>query len=184
MNSPHKGQWRGALVFSLICTWKNGWVNNREADDLRRYHTHYDVIVMIQMSGIKPLLVSSMTRMFVSLFCHSQFDINHAIFDWHFAHVLTILYCVISLVDRAVDKWNHVNPSCRRPDGDNALEILQSYTKTSMMLDIPTDIHVMMIIFIEAYHVCHVVSYKVIIQTTKKSMLSKFPYWHAQKNSC
>ena len=35
-NSPHKGQWRGALMFSLICVWINGWVNNREAGDLRR----------------------------------------------------------------------------------------------------------------------------------------------------
>ena len=43
---PHKGQWRGALMFSLICVWINGWVNNREAGDLRRYRTHYDVIVM------------------------------------------------------------------------------------------------------------------------------------------
>ena len=34
VNSPHKGQWRWALVFSLICTRKNGWVNNREAGDL------------------------------------------------------------------------------------------------------------------------------------------------------
>ena len=46
VNSPHKGQWRGALMFSLICVWINGWVNNREAGDLRCYHTHYDVIVM------------------------------------------------------------------------------------------------------------------------------------------
>ena len=46
VNSPHKGQWRGALVFSLICVWINGWVNSREAADLRRYRTHYDVIVM------------------------------------------------------------------------------------------------------------------------------------------
>ena len=44
--SLHKGQWRGALMFSLICTRKNGWVNNREAGDLRRYSAHYDVIVM------------------------------------------------------------------------------------------------------------------------------------------
>ena len=43
VNSPHKGQWRGALMFSLICAWKNGWVNNRETDDLR---CHYDVTVM------------------------------------------------------------------------------------------------------------------------------------------
>ena len=47
VNSPQKGQWRGALMFSLICVWINGWVNNREADDLRRYGAHYDVIVMV-----------------------------------------------------------------------------------------------------------------------------------------
>ena len=39
-------QWRGAWVFSLICVWINGWVNNREAGDLRRYRAHYDVTVM------------------------------------------------------------------------------------------------------------------------------------------
>ena len=46
VNSPHKGQWRGALMFSLICVWINGWVNNREAGDLRCYIAHYDVTVM------------------------------------------------------------------------------------------------------------------------------------------
>ena len=46
VNSPHKGQWRGALMFTLICARINGWVNNREAGHLRRYSTHYDVIVM------------------------------------------------------------------------------------------------------------------------------------------
>ena len=46
VNSPHKGQGRGVLMFSLICTWINGWVNNREVSDLRRHHTHYDVTVM------------------------------------------------------------------------------------------------------------------------------------------
>ena len=47
VNSPHKGQWRGALMFSLICVWINGWVNNREAGILRRHRGHYDVIVML-----------------------------------------------------------------------------------------------------------------------------------------
>ena len=46
VNSPHKGQWRGTLMFSLICARINCWVNNREAGDLRRHRTHYDVIVM------------------------------------------------------------------------------------------------------------------------------------------
>ena len=46
VSSPHKGQWRGALIFSLICVWINGWVNNGEAGDLRRHRAHYDVSVM------------------------------------------------------------------------------------------------------------------------------------------
>ena len=46
VNSPHKGQWRGALRFSSICAWINNWVNNREAGDLRRHRAHNDVIVM------------------------------------------------------------------------------------------------------------------------------------------
>ena len=46
VNSPHKGQWRGALMFSLICARINGWVNNREAGDLRRHRAHHDVTVM------------------------------------------------------------------------------------------------------------------------------------------
>ena len=46
VNSPHKGQWRGALIFSLICVWINHWVNNREAGDLRQHRDHYDVTVM------------------------------------------------------------------------------------------------------------------------------------------
>ena len=47
VNSQDKGQWPGALVFSLVCAWINGWVNNREAGDLRRRHrAHYDTTVM------------------------------------------------------------------------------------------------------------------------------------------
>ena len=46
VNFPHKGQWRGALMFSLMYAWINDCVNNREAGDLRLQHGHYDVIVM------------------------------------------------------------------------------------------------------------------------------------------
>ena len=55
VNSPHKGQWRGALMFTLICARINGWVNNREAGDLRRYRAHYDVIVMTFSSRHFPM---------------------------------------------------------------------------------------------------------------------------------
>ena len=47
VNSLHKGQWRGALMFSLISASIKGWVNNQEAGDLRRSRPHYDVIVML-----------------------------------------------------------------------------------------------------------------------------------------
>ena len=46
-DSPHKAQWRSALMFSLIHAWTNGWTNNRDAGDLRRHRAHYDIIVMI-----------------------------------------------------------------------------------------------------------------------------------------
>ena len=60
VNSPHKGQWSGALMFSLICVWISGWVNNREAGDLRRYRAHFDVILI------------PASRKFLCLrFCHS-----------------------------------------------------------------------------------------------------------------
>ena len=42
LNSMHKGQWRAALMFSLIYAWMNGWVNTREAG------VHNDVKVMHQ----------------------------------------------------------------------------------------------------------------------------------------
>ena len=46
VGSPHKGHWRGALIFSLICAWTNSWTNSRNVGDLRRNRDHYDVTVM------------------------------------------------------------------------------------------------------------------------------------------
>ena len=47
VNSLHKGHWCGALKFSFVCAWINGWVNNRKDGDLRRHRAHYNVIVML-----------------------------------------------------------------------------------------------------------------------------------------
>ena len=47
VNSPHKGQWRRALMFSLICAWANDWVNTPDAGDLGRHRSHHDVTVMM-----------------------------------------------------------------------------------------------------------------------------------------
>ena len=38
-------------MFSLICVWINGWVNNR-AGDLSRYRAHHDVTVMLAMADV------------------------------------------------------------------------------------------------------------------------------------
>ena len=51
VDSPHKGQCRGTLMFSLICVWTNFWANNRDAGDLRRHRAHYDVTVMLIFTG-------------------------------------------------------------------------------------------------------------------------------------
>ena len=52
-NSPVTGEFlserqvtRNFDVFFLSAPWINGWVNNREAGDLRRHSAHYDVIAM------------------------------------------------------------------------------------------------------------------------------------------
>ena len=50
VNSPHIGQWRGALIFALIFARINDWTNNPEAGDLRRHRTRYDVTVMSNTS--------------------------------------------------------------------------------------------------------------------------------------
>ena len=44
---PSQSQWRGALMFSLIYVWTNGWTNNRDTGDLRCHRAHYDVIVIM-----------------------------------------------------------------------------------------------------------------------------------------
>ena len=60
VNFPHKGQWGGVLMFSLICAWTNGWANNPYAGDLSRHRAHYDVIVMdltcVAMADVAALL--------------------------------------------------------------------------------------------------------------------------------
>ena len=58
LNSQHNGQWRGALMFSLICSWINCWVNQGEAGDLRRNLSPYDVNVMY-CAGTRPIKLPS-----------------------------------------------------------------------------------------------------------------------------
>ena len=46
---PHKGKWRGTIIFFFIRTWTNGGANDRNVGDLRRHRAHYDVLEMITL---------------------------------------------------------------------------------------------------------------------------------------
>ena len=68
-NSPHKGLWRGASMFSLICVWINGWVNNREAGDLRRSITSKVISTICTLHSPNPPKVLSQIYRRVKLVC-------------------------------------------------------------------------------------------------------------------
>ena len=104
VNSPHKGRWRRALVFSLICAWINGWVNNSEAGDLRRQRAHFDVIVMAIASGvpqgtwntttrnkeqIKTLIISKYTLFFIMI--NALLVISRSKYNAHTGHLFKSL---------------------------------------------------------------------------------------------
>ena len=45
VNSLTKASDAELWCFLWSAPWTNGWVNNREAGDLRRYHSHFDIIL-------------------------------------------------------------------------------------------------------------------------------------------
>ena len=53
VNYQHTGQWRGALMFSLICAWINGCVKNRDAGDLRRHRAYYCTAMVYRVLSIE-----------------------------------------------------------------------------------------------------------------------------------
>ena len=59
-------QWRGAFMFSLICSWTNGWANNRDTGDLRRHRANYDFTVMYMEDVNVTTSVSFVTAIFRS----------------------------------------------------------------------------------------------------------------------
>ena len=83
VNYPHKDQWRGSLMFSLICVWINGWVNNRETGDLRRHRAHYDIVMVCICSSL-PYLVGLNVEFMVSKF---RFDQHTRCIVGHWSHV-------------------------------------------------------------------------------------------------
>ena len=102
MNSPHKGQWRGALMFSLICAaWINGWANNRDAGDLRRHCVLYDVTVMTLSSEIILGTCSAAER------CHCLSPYP----EWSL--VLHLSVCSLPCLPKALYRRRYINYACK-----------------------------------------------------------------------
>ena len=92
VNSPHKDQRRGALMFSLICTWMNAWVNDREAGDLRLYRAHYDVTVMNikrVTNSMVQILISSCQWKLIQI----RFGISWTSQNWFHANWTDLNFC-------------------------------------------------------------------------------------------
>ena len=91
VNSPHKGQWRGALMFCLIWAWINGWVNSRKADDLRHHCAYCDVTVM-RSPHFGPCAV-------ITKHIHERtFTRTHAHIRTEHTQTVVYVYCVLRTV--------------------------------------------------------------------------------------
>ena len=76
VDSPLKGQWSGALVFSFIYASTNSWANNQDTDNLRHHYAHYDITGMKNSSQNSNFskLISSITLSSVS---HSLWNVAY-----------------------------------------------------------------------------------------------------------
>ena len=52
LDSPHKDQWRGTLMFSLICAWTNGCANNRDVGDLNAIALFYVTLMILTFNTL------------------------------------------------------------------------------------------------------------------------------------
>ena len=113
VNSPHKGQWRGVLVFSLICVWIKGWVNNLEAGYLRRHRAHYDITVMIEacahwhVDTSRQKDVSSVNVWFIISYMHHTWLYAFAKVRFAHRHKPYIYICVYIYIQNILHARRH-----------------------------------------------------------------------------
>ena len=69
---PLQRKWRGALMFSLMCAWSNGWANSRDDGDLRRHDSHCDVIVMCQQQQVSNSWLDRHFTLFQLVLCYEE----------------------------------------------------------------------------------------------------------------
>ena len=112
---PHKGQWRGTLIFSLICVRINGLVKKHKAADLGHHRAHYCPACLTSLIATRFLMVmicpiiKCLTVLefsfllfdlclFITIF---NFILNYVpivtfwIFTYHQIWILLIIFCVI-----------------------------------------------------------------------------------------
>ena len=74
----------------FICAWMNGWVNNRDAGDLRRHRTHYDVTLiwkclLSDVSDIQNEIIFTQAKALINVLCQMSaiFFRTKCIIHWH-----------------------------------------------------------------------------------------------------
>ena len=83
-----QGQWRRALMFSLVCTRINGWMNNGESGDLRRHRAYYDVTVIHVSVYTLPVLCEGNHQLQVDSI-HKGSVMRSLTLIWHHCNVRT-----------------------------------------------------------------------------------------------
>ena len=114
VNSLHKGQWRGSLMFSLICAWINGWLNNGEAGDLRCHRTHYDVTVIVQILWDMVLISWVNVLICWKCGCWSGHSVHHFSAKFISENMERIFFSFLSFVDNEVTQLFEITPRGRQ----------------------------------------------------------------------
>ena len=110
VNSPHKGQWRGALMFPFICVWNNSWVNNEDAGDLRRHCAHYGVYVMVYELYFEKLDVHHKLDIHIFFISISACSAHHLTPNiWYCLTFVLFVFRYSIAVQMQVSEYNH-NP--------------------------------------------------------------------------
>ena len=105
MNSLDKGQWRRALMLSLICTWINGWVSNGEAGDLRRHGANYDIIVTQTFNDLSHADSLQSNRVINT-------EKTYKLYEWYLLLKMSIYFFTLFLINEIQYNEYLVNTRC------------------------------------------------------------------------
>ena len=97
-------------MFTLICAWINGWVNNREAGDLRRHRAHYDSTVMFEAS---PPTTNRAKERTIDIASLSSSTIT--VYPKKYAHGFVVLCFVVvmqSFIMNSHEVFIHIHQGC------------------------------------------------------------------------